>query len=243
MLKTGRRRQQGLSLVELMVGITVGLFVVAAAAMLTATQLSDNRRLLLEAQVQSDLRASADIITRELRRAGGSTLAHEAVWSTSNPSPSQNLHQSITPADAVASEVLYEYRRWADSSVVTFGFQRQVRVVGDRSIGVLRTKQGTNWQDLTDPNTMDVTAFSVEVKPAAPPLRLPCPKPCPLPLPSGETDVTHCWPEYVVRNATVTIEGRAQSDLTVVRDISSTVRLRNDALEFSDTGGGAVCPA
>ncbi len=45
------RSQRGLSLVELMVGITDGLFVVAAAATLVANQLSDNRRLLLETQV------------------------------------------------------------------------------------------------------------------------------------------------------------------------------------------------
>ena len=51
-----------------MVGVAVGLFVVAAASMLVATQLSDNRRLTLETQVQQDLRAAADIITRELRR-------------------------------------------------------------------------------------------------------------------------------------------------------------------------------
>ena len=63
-------RQRGLSIVELMVGIAVGLFVVAAASTLVATQLSDNRRLMLETQVHQDLRAAADIITREVRRSG-----------------------------------------------------------------------------------------------------------------------------------------------------------------------------
>ncbi|MBL0296208.1 MAG: hypothetical protein IPQ21_03185 [Betaproteobacteria bacterium] len=63
-----------------MVGITVGLFIVAAAAMLVTTQLGDNRRLLLETQVQQDLRATADIITRELRRAG---LAGARLWPAS----------------------------------------------------------------------------------------------------------------------------------------------------------------
>ena len=37
---------------------------------MVATQLSDNRRLLIETQVQQDLRASMDIITRQLRRDG-----------------------------------------------------------------------------------------------------------------------------------------------------------------------------
>ena len=40
------RAQRGMTLVELMVGITVGLFVVAAAATLMSAQLVDNRKLL-----------------------------------------------------------------------------------------------------------------------------------------------------------------------------------------------------
>ena len=67
----GARSQRGLSLVELMVGIAVGLFVVAGAVMVVTTQLGDNRRLLLDAQLQQDLRATLDIVTREVRRAGG----------------------------------------------------------------------------------------------------------------------------------------------------------------------------
>ena len=78
------RRQRGLSIVELMVGVAIGLFVVAAATMLVSTQLSDNRRLMLETQVQQDLRASADIITRELRRAGHWGKARDGVWFAGN---------------------------------------------------------------------------------------------------------------------------------------------------------------
>jgi type IV pilus assembly protein PilW len=243
MLKVSRRRQRGLSLVELMVGITVGLFVVAAAAMLTATQLSDNRRLLLEAQVQSDLRASADIITRELRRAGGSTLAHLGVWSTTNATPVENPRQAISPTEMVTSEILYEYRR-PDTPALNFGFKRVTRTQGELTFGVLQALQGTGgWQDLTDPNTLDVTSFAVAVAQAGPELRVPCPKPCPLPLPTGVTDPQHCWPQYAVRNATITIEGRARSDPAVFRSISSTVRLRNDAIFFKPSSTGPVCPA
>ena len=57
---SARAAQRGLSIVEMMVGIAVGLIVVAAATLMVAGQLADNRRLLLETQVQQDLRASAD---------------------------------------------------------------------------------------------------------------------------------------------------------------------------------------
>ena len=62
------RRARGLSIVELLVGIAVGLFVLAGATLLVSSQLSDNRQLMLETQVQQDLRASADLIARPTPR-------------------------------------------------------------------------------------------------------------------------------------------------------------------------------
>ena len=58
-----------------MVGVTLGLFVVAAAALMVSTQLGENRRMLLESQLMQDLRAASDIITRDLRRASYTTNA------------------------------------------------------------------------------------------------------------------------------------------------------------------------
>ena len=61
---------RGISIVELMVGITISLFILAGASLVLTTQLDSNRRLLLEAQVQQDLRTTADMISRDVRRAG-----------------------------------------------------------------------------------------------------------------------------------------------------------------------------
>jgi prepilin peptidase dependent protein B len=65
-----RRQQQGLSLVELMVGIAIGLVIVAAALFALTHHLRANRSLLVEARLAQDLRTAADLITRDLRRAG-----------------------------------------------------------------------------------------------------------------------------------------------------------------------------
>ena len=76
---------RGLSIVELMVGIAVGMFVLAGASLLASSQLSDNRQLLLETQVQQDLRATADLIARELRRGGYWANAGSTVWPAAAP--------------------------------------------------------------------------------------------------------------------------------------------------------------
>ena len=87
--KYSGKSPQGLSIVELMVGITIGLFILAGASMVLTTQLGDNRRLLLEAQVQQDLRVASDLISREIRAAGYWGNAYQQVWAvkTTKPTP------------------------------------------------------------------------------------------------------------------------------------------------------------
>src|SRR5688572_15814717 len=65
-----RSHQNGLSLVELLVGLALGLFVVAVAATLLAAQTPEQRRLAAEQRLMQDLRTATDVVTRDLRRAG-----------------------------------------------------------------------------------------------------------------------------------------------------------------------------
>src|SRR4051812_42106673 len=102
-LPSRKSRQSGLSLVELMVGVAVGLFVVAGATMAVANQLGDNRRLMLETQIQQDLRAAADLIARDIRRAGYWGRAESGIWSpaaapVANPYTSLDDVTSGTPS-------------------------------------------------------------------------------------------------------------------------------------------------
>ena len=224
-----RRRQRGLSIVELMVGIAIGLFVVAAASMLVATQLSDNRRLTLETQVQQDLRATADIITRELRRVGHWGKARDGVWYADNAAAIRdNPYASVAKEDGSAfadgeesSAVLLSYSRSSDEADET-GAVESAEELGFRlSNGVIQTQLGEdNWQALTDGNTLNVTDFRLTMN--VQPIWLECAKPCPGP---GE-----CRPMLQVRSVRLDITGQAAHDSSVVRSLNSNVRLRNDAV-------------
>ena len=228
MLKTlrpalARHRQRGLSLVEMMVGLAVGLLVVAGATMVVTTQLGDNRRLMLETQLQQDLRASADVITRDLRRAGAWTdSASTSLWSAT-AAPASNPYTAATPASGVtASQVTYGYFR-ASGSPTAYGFRL--------SSGVLQTLLAGTWQDLTDVRVMTVTAFSVTAR-DGPAQQTPCPKLCPgLPAPA-----TACWPAVTVRDFVIAITAQSVADPAVQRSLSTSVRVRNDVV----TG---ACPA
>jgi len=225
-----QRRQRGLSIVELMVGVAIGLFVVAAATMLVSTQLSDNRRLMLETQVEQDLRASADIITRELRRAGHWAKARDGVWFADNVAAVRdNPYTLIGKADGTAfadgdasSTVLMSYSRSGDEADET-GVIEAAEQLGFRlDNGVIQTRLGdAGWQALTDGNTLKVTEFTLTMN--RQPIRLECAKPCPDPL-------VDCRPTLEVRDLRVLIRGEAANDSNVKRSVDSTVRLRNDAI-------------
>lgn len=233
-----RQRQCGLSLVELMVGITIGLIVVAAASLLFSGQIVESRRLIAEAQVQQDLRVSADLIARDLRRGGSigrDAEVQRLVWtlgSTAEPRPNTFSRTLTTPT----GEVSFNYFPEGSGSTITggaFGFRL------DTTRGVIETRLvAGGWQDLTDPATMRVTEFTVN-RVADSVTVVPCPRACP----SGDTA---CWPSINQRTLEVRVTANHRLFPQIERTHVSRVRLRNEHFEFFNVTliplGGEVCP-
>jgi type IV pilus assembly protein PilW len=224
-MNPSRRQQRGLSLVEMMVGVTVGLFVVAAASVLVVSQLGENRRLLLETQVQQDLRATADIVTRDLRRAGYNVNSLNNIWLPDQPNqpPLENSWALLDLSDPGAPA--YRYTRVSEQAF-------QLSLDGGT---VYRKIGNAPRQPLTDRSTLEVTTFTVA---EAPDFLLARTLACPSLCPDGSQD---CWPRMSVRDLLIDIRGRAVSDASVERRLQSRVRLRNDAVKFN-AAGGQVCP-
>jgi prepilin-type N-terminal cleavage/methylation domain-containing protein len=228
------RTQQGMSLVELMVGITIGLFIVAAASLMVGNQLSDNRRLLLETQVQQDLRATMDIMTRQLRRAGAvADDASSSLVAVERPGGLEGVpgYQDVAfvgIAAPAAGAISFSY--YLDASQREFGFKLENEAIKTRL-----SNEG-NWQDLTDRNSLVVT--KLEFNPRAllnESALIPCPKLCP----AGDTS---CWPRIQIRTYEVVLEAQARSDAKVRRTLRSMVRVRNDLLQINTGVAGQVCP-
>jgi type IV pilus assembly protein PilW len=225
--RRGPRSQRGLSLVELMVGVAVGLMVVAGASFVAVNQLADNRRLLLETQVQQDLRAAADMVARDLRRAGYWGASEAGVWQGDDPNVAANPYVELSPTDAgeAVTQVDFRYSRDLvednafDADREQFGFKLES--------GTIRMLIGGVWQSMTDRNVLEVTRFDIGVERQT--VRQACFNECP----GGGTT---CWPTQDVRRLTISIAGRAANDAAVERSVRDSVRLRND------THAGA-CPA
>jgi prepilin peptidase dependent protein B len=213
-----RYRQDGLSMVELMVGVAIGLFVVAGATMAVSNQLGDNRRLMLETQIQQDLRTAADMITRDVRRSGYWANAQAGVWHAGAVSVDANPRAALTPASGVATEVRFEYSR-GNPLNEDAGF----RLVDN----TIQMRVGGQWQALTDSTTLRVTDFRVTLSNQN--IALACFNDCP----GGGAA---CLPTQTVREIEVFIDGTAVHDPSLRRNARSNVRLRNDIIN-------GTCPA
>lgn len=69
MLNTHARKQSGIGIIELMIGMAVGLIVVAAAMSLMTSALSNSNDSIKMARLDQELRQVMTMLTRDLRRA------------------------------------------------------------------------------------------------------------------------------------------------------------------------------
>lgn len=240
-------QQRGLGLVELMVGITVGLIVAAGASMVAVNQINEHRRLMLETQIQQDLRVAADLLQQDLRRAGFRGQSEQGVWAprtgvgtldetpalAATANPYDNL---VRKDDAVERSITYSYARliggkWgaaAPRDAEQFGFKwdKAGKVLYAR-VGIVNGRD--NWQPITDPDSVKITDFVVEVARQATDVGDFCDKAC------GAAPLAAC-PKHEVRLVNFTIVGEAKHDSHVKRTLSASERLRSDAIIGS-------CPA
>ena len=236
-LRSGRRAEHGMTIVELMVGVAIGLIIVAAASLLMTNQLFENRRLLTEAQMQQDLRAAADIATREVRRAGINAESNllNSLW---YPGATQVLPGIMPNSLAVPSVTAVTFNYYPGPTAVPgpYGFS----VSND----ILKTTLNPgNPQDLTDGNVMRVTAFTPTLlTDSSAAIVLPCPTSTACTV-GANAGTTNCWPTFQVRRVKLNIEAAARSASGVLRAMSSTVRLRNDNVRFSSEAlPNQMCP-
>ena len=229
------KRQRGLGLVELMVGITIGLIVAAAASVVMVNQVTEHRRLMLNTQIQQDLRAASSLIVSDTRRSGFWAAPQTAVWSpgqsvSSNPyqvkggcslesdgqyllvyafsGSDYGITVSAKPNPQLANVKAAEYfglRRSGDTLQFMFG---------------CGSDGGPNWQPLTDPNVVAIKGFSYHAADQAVDLGDYCSKVCTEP---------NC-PRLVVRRYDITLAGEATNDPRVKRELHISSRQRSDAI-------------
>ncbi len=222
-----QNRQRGLSLVELMIGLAIGLFITAAGFSVLVGQWRDHRSATAAMRLMQDLRSASDVITRDLRRAGHWADPSVAMAASAASGAVANPYVTFAPASAASDAARFAYSRdVVENRLLDGNEQFGLRLRN----GVIELLLGAgNWQALTDAGTLQVTAFSVLPSTQTVSLLEHCGRPCP-------AGAAACDARLVLRSLVVSITARATDDASLVRQLTSQVRIRND-------GVIGACPA
>lgn len=155
---TSFTRQLGFSLVELMVGLVVGLLIVAAAGSSYITNARTGRDAINSAKLNIELRGAMDVMSDEIRRAGAS-----AVGGRDNPFMNR-VAASRTDLQVSATCVEFAFDTDGNGVVATAapyeytGFQVVNGAIQIRNggAGVVANCANGSWENLTDPSVVTI---------------------------------------------------------------------------------------
>lgn len=181
MLKSRSIRQRGATLVELLVGVAVGLLVVLGAIAIYVGTSKGGREIILVNRFNQDMRSVMDIIVSDLRRAG---------FAAAGPATGANAF-TVEDGGGVAPVTNIRVTGAADSQCLLFAYDTTWRAgavvsaagavdagidfggfrLNDGAVQTLRSGDiaGTDadcaqleWEDLNDPGVIRVTALNFD---------------------------------------------------------------------------------
>ncbi|WP_295801758.1 PilW family protein [uncultured Microbulbifer sp.] len=246
-------QQRGLTLIELLISLTIGLIVLGAASSVFVTTIVNSAASISASRLNQELMTLMNVMVHDIRRAG--------YWKNAGSAPAQNPFNTETgtalaviPSTAGGSSgqcILYTYDSNDTGSVEDtnlFGFRLNNGVVQMRLSGVAASAKNDDcnsdvWNDLTDPNLVNVTNLTFDTEDAA------APSTClnvrePNGVENGgdvgvdddkEFDCYEVQPTVgsgditvETRQIAITLEGELVSDREVRVSITQLVRVRND---------------
>jgi prepilin-type N-terminal cleavage/methylation domain-containing protein len=210
----------GFSLIELMVALVAGLIVIGAVLSFVVTTVRSNTQTTQATRVMQELRTSMGLISRELRRAGYNQNAIDSVGTNST----STVFATIT-TNLADDCVVVAYDRGGAPGAIDTGESRGFRRIVRDGVGLLQASlestaascSGGQWVDLTDPRTLNVTAFAA--------------------VPTSTT-VAVSGADVAVRDVQVTLRGQSLGVDPIAREIRNRIRVRADCVDFA-----GACPA
>ena len=215
--RLGRAAQRGLTLVELMVGLALGLAILLAMLQWLQTQIRWQRDTTIDTRLLHDLKASGELIHRVLRRAGRTAeelpataaTAAEAAAAERRLAPPRSAELSV--ADDGRSIALWS-ARGALSSPAGAGSIADERIAIRLADGAVQMRIDAGaWQALTDRTLMRVSHLQFDVQR----VHTPCGRPA-----------SSAWP--VVTLVHWRLHAESARDRRVTREWRGVTRLRHD---------------
>lgn len=212
---------RGLTLIELMVGMALGLVVVLAGTALYMAILSGNAQYLRETLLGQDMDSAMFLMSRDIRRAGYDGAAASAIGSGKfgpalDPFVGSVSGTNYFPIDTrTAGCILFSYDLDKDGmlqpATEVFGFRLKDGVIQSRTGGAAMPTgcddTSNVWDNLTDEKSETITSLSFSL---------------------GQSNVAVDGRTVVLRTVTIGMTGQLPEDAAAQRTLSGTVRVRND---------------
>lgn len=218
--------ERGISLIELMITITIGMLMVAGVLALFSTTMGLNATQVRISRLDNELRHAMRQITADIRRADFRHWAPEDIG-TDNIGPQSSTNPSIqcTDCDLLAadpdeincetngnnSSLVIRYQLYSNQSVQTYGYRQN----GEQLQTGINTSGSaiSTWNSLTDTNAIEISHFSIQEH-----LGLSA---------CFETATPGQWARASYPAYTITIAGHPRGAADICRTIQETVRMRN----------------
>lgn len=217
------RSQRGFTLVDLLLGMGIGIFLCAVAGGLLVGQLREHRHLLAESLLLQDLRNAMALMQHQIHRSGAELDAHLLVPDDTHSSrrmretPSLTLTRDGLPAPGAdeGDGLVFTFDRH-DPEEGPRHLERGFRLQGEQLHFLLER----SWQPWTESHTVRFTRLALRLRKTS---NL-WPSPCRCPGPTDCT--TRAQRQWV----DIQLTGRSLLDATTVRHLHGSALVRNDQL-------------
>lgn len=224
-------RNAGFSLVELMVGLVVGLIVAGSALAFTVVTIRSYGENIRSTRLTSDLNDAMNLVVGEMRRAGYDSVSVGRLFTDDVPSSfstvavngsclSYSYDRGVgSPGDAAAASELRAIR--LDAGTGTLQMDATSSSAGCGATG--------NWVDLTDPRVVQITAFTPTLT-EVPFCTVVDQRPVDPANPAGAQEYDRV--EGDIREIGLTLTGVLRADPSLSRTIENTTRVRADRIVY-----------
>ena len=237
--RSNARRNAGFSLIELMVGLVVGLIVAGSALAFTVVTIRSYGENIRSSRLTGDLSAAMNLVTGELRRAGYDAVSVGRLFTDDVPS-------SFATVAVNGSCLSYSYDRGigAAGGAAAATELRAIRL--NTTTGTLQMDASSaaascastgSWIDLTDPDVVNITAFTPTVT-EVPFCTVVDQRPADPLNPTGAQVYDRV--EGAIREIGLSLTGALRSDPSLSRTVENTTRVRADRIQYV-TGAAAGC--
>lgn len=211
------KKQQGISIIEVLIALVITTIIVSAIVGLLANSIDTSRQLTTTAKLDQALNNTLETIARDIQRAGYNT---NATTSATNlffaTSPIKDDVTVNTNSDCITFSYQVDATTTPTTGVNRFGFRLSNNAIQYRTTaaGAGPCNAGSGWENLTDPNIVTISAFTITLNTTN------------IAPSTGATTSTAPFTSY--RSVTISITGHLVSNSSVTRTITRTIKIFNN---------------